>query len=46
MGIIRGGDTEYEENKPTVEELSARVEEAIAVALEAAPTTLKLSVLY
>ena len=46
MGIIRGGDTEYEENKPTLEELSARVEEAITVALEAAPTTLKLSGRY
>ena len=46
MGIIRGGDAEYEENKPTLEELSSRVEEAIAAALEAAPTTLKLSGRY
>lgn len=46
MGIIQGGDAEYEESKPSLEELAPRLEEVIAKALESDPTTLKLSGKY
>ncbi|MCH8157579.1 MAG: hypothetical protein IID18_07500, partial [Nitrospinae bacterium] len=46
MGIIQGGDAEYEESKPSLEELAPQLEEVIAKALESDPTILKLSGKY
>jgi Leucine-rich repeat (LRR) protein len=46
MGIIRGGDAEYEENKPSFEEISAKMEEKILQALSQNPAVLKLTGQY
>ena len=46
MGIIRGGDTEYDDSKPTLAELAPRIEGTIASSLEANSTALKLSGKY
>ena len=46
MGIIRGGDAEYDDSRPTLEELTPRIEETITSSLEANPKTLKLSGKY
>jgi len=46
MGIIRGGNAEYDESKPTLEELAPRIEEAITNELESDSTILKLSGKY
>ncbi len=46
MGIIRGGDAEYDNSRPTLEELSPRIEQAISISLEENSTVLKLSGKY
>ena len=46
MGIIRGGDAEYDDSKPTLEELAPKIEEAISNALASDSTTLNLSGKY
>ena len=46
MGIIRGGDAEYDDSRPTLEELTSRIEETITGSLEANSKTLKLSGKY
>ena len=46
MGIIRGGSAEYDDSRPTLEELTPRIEEAITSSLEANSKTLKLSGKY
>jgi Ran GTPase-activating protein (RanGAP) involved in mRNA processing and transport len=46
MGIERGGDAEYDDSRPTLEELAPRIEDAITSSLEANSTTLKLSGKY
>ena len=46
MGIIRGGDAEYDDSRPTLEELTSRIEEAITSSLEVNSTVLKLSGKY
>ena len=43
MGIIRGGDAEYDDSRPTLEELTPRIEEAITSSFEVNSTVLKLS---
>ena len=46
MGIERGGDAEYDNSSPTLEELAPKIEDAITSSLEANSTTLKLSGKY
>jgi Ran GTPase-activating protein (RanGAP) involved in mRNA processing and transport len=46
MGIIRGGDAEYEENEPSFEEKTAKWEETLQPLLAEDPSTLKLSGKY
>ena len=46
MGIIRGGKAEYDDSRPTLEELAPKVEETITTSLEAESTILKLSGKY
>ena len=46
MGIERGGDAEYDDSRPTLEELAPKIEDAITSSLEANSTTLKLSGKY
>jgi Ran GTPase-activating protein (RanGAP) involved in mRNA processing and transport len=46
MGIIHGGDAEYEENQPTFEEKVAKMEGKIIQALDKEPGVLKLSGQY
>lgn len=46
MGITRGGDAEYDDSKPSLDELVLKLEETITRALESDPTTLKLSGKY
>ena len=46
MGIIRGGDAEYDDSRPTLEELTPRIEETITSSLEANSKILKLSGKY
>ena len=46
MGIIRGGDAEYDNSKPTLEELTPRIEDVITSSLEENSTVLKLSGKY
>ena len=46
MGIIRGGNAEYDESKPSLEELAPQIEEVIANRLKSDSTTLKLSGKY
>jgi len=46
MGIERGGDAEYDDSRPTLEELAPRIEDAITSSLEVNSTTLKLSGKY
>ena len=46
MGIVRGGDAEYDEGKPTSEELASRIEKVIANGLKSDSTNLKLSGKY
>ena len=46
MGIIRGGSAEYDDSRPTLEELTPRIEETITSSLEANSKTLKLSGKY
>ena len=43
MGIIRGGNAEYDGSRPTLEELAPKVEETITARLEAESTILKLA---
>jgi len=46
MGIIRGGNAEYDDSMPTLEELAPKVEETITASLEAESTILKLAGKY
>ncbi len=46
MGIIRGGSAEYDDSRPTLEELTPRIEGTITSSLEANSKTLKLSGKY
>ena len=46
MGIIRGGNAEYDDSRPTLEELAPKVEETITASLEAKSTILKLAGKY
>ena len=46
MGIIRGGNAEYDDSRPTLEELAPKVEETITTSLEAESTMLKLAGKY
>ena len=46
MGIIRGGDSEYEEHKPSFEEKTAEWKKTLQPLLEEEPGTLKLSGRY
>ena len=46
MGIIRGGGAEYDDSKPTLEELAPKIEGAILNGLESDSATLKLSGKY
>lgn len=46
MGIIRGGGAEYDDSKPTLEELAPKVEQAISNGLESNATILKLAGKY
>ena len=46
MGIIRGGSAEYDDSRPTLEELTPRIEETITSSLEANSKILKLSGKY
>jgi Ran GTPase-activating protein (RanGAP) involved in mRNA processing and transport len=46
MGIIRGGDSEYEEVEPSLEEKTAKWEETIQPLLTENPNSLKLSGKY
>ncbi len=46
MGIIRGGNAEYDDSRPTLEELAPKVEETITTNLEAESTMLNLSSKY
>ena len=46
MGIIRGGSAEYDDSRPTLEELTPRIEEAITDSLESNFKILKLSGKY
>ena len=46
MGIIRGGDAEYDDSKPTLEELAPKVEQAISNGLGSDSTVLKLAGKY
>jgi Leucine-rich repeat (LRR) protein len=46
MGIIRGGDAEYDNSRPTLEELTPTIEDAISSSLEENSTVLKLSGKY
>lgn len=46
MGIIRGGDSEYEEHEPSFEEKTAEWEKTLQPLLEEEPGTLKLSGRY
>ena len=43
MGIIRGGDSEYEEHDPSFEEKSAEWQKVLQPLLEEDPCLLKLS---
>ena len=46
MGIIRGGDSEYEEHEPSFEEKTAEWQKTLQPLLEEEPGTLKLSGRY
>ena len=46
MGIIRGGNAEYDDSRPTLEELAPKVEEAITTSLEDESTILRLPSKY
>jgi Ran GTPase-activating protein (RanGAP) involved in mRNA processing and transport len=46
MGIIRGGDSEYEEHEPSFEEKTAKWQKTLQPLLEEEPGTLKLSGRY
>jgi|TARA_B100000315_G_scaffold114598_1_gene105112 hypothetical protein len=46
MGITRGGNAEYDDSKPTLEELAPRIEDAIAKELASDCTVLRLSGRY
>ena len=46
MGIIRGGDSEYEEHEPSFEEKTAEWQKTLQPLLEEEPCTLKLSGRY
>ena len=46
MGIIRGGDAEYDDSRPTLEELAPKVEETITTSLEDESTILRLPSKY
>ena len=46
MGIIRGGDSEYEEHEPSFEEKSAEWQKVLQPLLEEDPCLLKLSGKY
>ena len=46
MGIIRGGDSEYEEHKPSFEEKTAEWQKTLQPLLEEEPDSLKLSGRY
>ena len=46
MGIIRGGDSEYEEHEPTIEEKTAEWQKTLQPLLEEEPGSLKLSGKY
>jgi len=46
MGIIRGGDAEYDDSEPTLEEKTGKMEAAITAALSDDLATLKLSGKY
>ena len=46
MGIIRGGSAEYDDSKPTLEELAPKIEEAISNGLESDSMVLKLAGKY
>lgn len=46
MGIIRGGDAEYQENAPTLQEKTEKIESSIGTALKENDSVLKLSGKY
>ena len=46
MGIVRGGDSEYEEHEPSFEEKSAKWQATLQPLLEEDPSVLKLSGKY
>jgi Leucine-rich repeat (LRR) protein len=46
MGIIRGGDAEYNEDGPTFEEKTVKLEETIGACLKEDPSVLKLTGKY
>ncbi len=46
MGIIRGGDSEYEEHKPSFEEKTDKWQNTLKPMLEEEPDSLKLSGKY